>query len=188
MTPSDVIKYAEKHGAKMIDCKFSDFPGVWQHITYPIWRLSEEAFEDGFGFDGSSIRGWKAIDASDMLMMPDPSSAIMDPFLEVPTISLICDVVDPTTREPYGRDPRYIAKKAESYLKSTGIADTVYFGPEAEFFVFDSVRFDSQSNASFYEVDSIEGRGTAASRSRAATWATSRGTRAATSRCRRSTP
>jgi glutamine synthetase len=158
MTPSEVIKYAEKHGAQMIDCKFSDFPGVWQHITYPIWRLTEEAFEDGFGFDGSSIRGWKAIDASDMLMLPDPASAVMDPFLQVPTLSLVCDVVDPTTREPYGRDPRYIAKKAENYLKSTGIADTVYFGPEAEFFVFDSVRFDAQPNAAFYEVDSIEGR------------------------------
>jgi glutamine synthetase len=158
MTPSEVIKYAEKHGAQMIDCKFSDFPGVWQHITYPIWRLNEEAFEDGFGFDGSSIRGWKAIDASDMLMLPDPASAVMDPFLDVPTLSLICDVVDPTTREPYGRDPRYIAKKAENYLKSTGIADTVYFGPEAEFFVFDSVRFDATPNAAFYEVDSVEGR------------------------------
>ena len=158
MTPSEVIKYAEKHGAKMIDCKFSDFPGVWQHITYPIWRLNEEAFEEGFGFDGSSIRGWKAIDASDMLMLPDPASAMMDPFLQVPTLSLVCDVVDPTTREPYGRDPRYIAKKAENYLKSTGIADTVFFGPEAEFFIFDSVRFDAQPNAAFYEVDSVEGR------------------------------
>jgi glutamine synthetase len=158
MTPSDVIKYAEKHGAKMIDCKFSDFPGVWQHITYPIHRLTEEVFEDGFGFDGSSIRGWKAIDSSDMLMIPDPSTAMMDPFLAVPTISLICDVVDPTTREPYGRDPRYIARKAEKYLRSTGIADTVFFGPEAEFFVFDSIRFDSSPNGAFYEVDSVEGR------------------------------
>jgi len=158
MTPSEVIKYAEKNGAKMIDCKFSDFPGVWQHITYPIHRLTDEAFEEGFGFDGSSIRGWKAIDSSDMLMLPDPSTAIMDPFLSVPTISLVCDVVDPTTREPYGRDPRYIAKKAEKYVKSTGIADTIYFGPEAEFFVFDSVRFDAQTNSAFYEVDSIEGR------------------------------
>jgi glutamine synthetase len=158
MTPSEVLKYAEKHGAKMIDCKFSDFPGVWQHITYPIHRLSEDMFEDGFGFDGSSIRGWKAIDASDMLMLPDPATAVIDPFLEVPTLSFICDVVDPTTREPYGRDPRYIARKAEKYLKSTGIADTVYFGPEAEFFIFDSVRFDAQTNGAFYELDSIEGR------------------------------
>jgi glutamine synthetase len=158
MTPSEVVKYAEKHGAKFIDCKFQDFPGVWQHITYPIWRLGEDAFEEGFGFDGSSIRGWASINASDMLMLPDPATAVMDPFLEVPTLSLICNVVDPITREPYSRDPRQIALKAEKYLKSTGLADTAYFGPEAEFFVFDSVRFDSQSNTSFYEVDSIEGR------------------------------
>jgi glutamine synthetase len=158
MTPSEVIKYAEKHGAKFIDCKFIDFPGVWQHITYPIWRLTEECFEEGFGFDGSSIRGWAAINSSDMLMLPDPNSAMMDPFLEVPTISMICNVVDPITREPYSRDPRQIALKAEKYLKSTGIADTAYFGPEAEFFVFDSIRYDSQTNAAFYEVDSIEGR------------------------------
>ena len=156
MTPSEVIKYAEKHGAQMIDCKFSDFPGVWQHITYPIWRLNEEAFEDGFGFDGSSIRGWKAIDASDMLMLPDPSTAMMDPFLQIPTLSLICDVVDPTTREPYGRDPRYIAKKAENYLKSTGIADTAYFGPEAEFFIFDSIQYSEEPNHSFFNIDSDE--------------------------------
>jgi glutamine synthetase len=158
MTPSEVIKYAEKHGAKMIDCKFIDSPGMWQHITYPIYRLTEEIFEEGFGFDGSSIRGWAAINNSDMLMLPDPASAVMDPFLEVPTISLTCNVVDPITREPYGRDPRNIAMKAEKYLKSTGIADTVYFGPEAEFFVFDGIRFDSQQHTAFYEIDSIEGR------------------------------
>jgi glutamine synthetase len=158
MTPSEVVKYAEKHGAKMIDCKFLDFPGIWQHITYPIWRLTEEAFEEGFGFDGSSIRGWAAINASDMLMLPDPTTAVMDPFLEIPTISLICNVVDPITREPYPRDPRNIAQKVEKYLKSTGIGDTIYFGPEAEFFIFDSIRFDSQPNAAFYELDSIEGR------------------------------
>jgi len=158
MTPSDVVKYAEKHGAKMIDCKFIDLPGIWQHITYPINRLNEEAFEEGFGFDGSSIRGFQAINASDMLMMPDPASAIMDPFLEVPTLSLICNVTDPITREPYSRDPRQLAIKAEKYLKSTGIADTCYFGPEAEFFIFDSVRFDSQAHTAFYEVDSAEGK------------------------------
>jgi glutamine synthetase len=158
MTPSEVLKYAEKNGAKMIDCKFTDFPGVWQHIGYPIWRLTEECFEEGFGFDGSSIRGWKAIDASDMLMIPDPTTAVMDPFIETPTLSLICNVVDPVTREPYGRDPRNIAMNAEKYLKSTGIADTAYFGPEAEFFIFDSVRFDAEVNRAFYEVDSVEGR------------------------------
>jgi glutamine synthetase len=158
MTPSEVIKYAEKNGAQMIDCKFVDLLGTWQHITYPIWRLNEEIFEEGFGFDGSSIRGFQAINASDMLMIPDPSTAVMDPFLQVPTISLICNVIDPMTREPYPRDPRHVAQKAETYLKSTGLADTVYFGPEAEFFIFDSVRFDSNVNAAFYELDSIEGR------------------------------
>jgi glutamine synthetase len=158
MTPSEVIKYAEKHGAKMIDCKFIDLIGTWQHITYPIWRLTEEVFEEGFGFDGSSIRGFKAINASDMLMIPDPATAVMDPFLQVPTISFICNVVDPITREAYNRDPRQIALRAEKYLKSTGLADTVYFGPEAEFFVFDSVRYDSQTNTAYYELDSIEGR------------------------------
>jgi glutamine synthetase len=157
MKPGDVLKYAEKHGAKMIDCKFVDFLGAWQHITYPVERL-ESGMEEGFGFDGSSIRGWKAINNSDMLMMPDPATAVMDPFLQIPTITMICDTVDPITREPYGRDPRSIARKAEAYLKSTGIADTAYFGPEAEFFIFDSVRFDAQSNQAFFHVDSAEGR------------------------------
>ncbi len=158
MTPSEVIKYAEKHGAKMLDCKFTDLFGVWQHITYPAHRLSEDAFEEGFGFDGSSIRGFQAINASDMLMIPDPSTAVIDPFLSTPTLTMICNIVDPITREPYSRDPRNIAMKAEKYLKSTGVADTVYFGPEAEFFVFDSVRFDADVNAAFYEIDSVEGR------------------------------
>jgi glutamine synthetase len=157
MKPGDVVKYAEKHSAKMIDCKFVDFLGTWQHITYPIDRL-ESGMDEGFGFDGSSIRGWAVINNSDMLMLPDPASAMMDPFLKVPTLSMICDVVDPITREAYGRDPRSIARKAEAYLRSTGIADTAYFGPEAEFFIFDDIRFDSSINRSFYEVDSAEGR------------------------------
>jgi glutamine synthetase len=157
MKPADVLKYAEEHGAKMIDCKFIDFPGSWQHITYPIERL-EEGFEDGYGFDGSSIRGWKAINNSDMLMMPDPNSAMMDPFLKVPTLSLTCDVVDPLTREGYNRCPRGLARRAEAYLKSTGIADTAYFGPEAEFFIFDSVRFHESENEMYHHVDSVEGR------------------------------
>jgi glutamine synthetase len=157
MKPADVLKFAEENGAKMIDCKFIDFPGSWQHITYPIERL-EEGLEDGFGFDGSSIRGWKAINNSDMLMLPDPSTREIDPFLHTPTLSLICDVVDPITRKPYERCPRGLARRAEAYLKSTGIADTAYFGPEAEFFIFDSIRFDSSHNHSFYEIDSEEGR------------------------------
>ncbi len=159
MTPSEVLKYAEKHGAKMVDLKFIDLPGIWQHTTVTIQQLTEEdSFEDGFGFDGSSIRGWKAINESDMLLLPDPTTAVMDPFTAQPTLSVICDIVDPITREPYSRDPRNIAKKAEKYLKSTGLADVCYFGPEAEFFVFDDIRYDSQPNQSFYFIDSVEGR------------------------------
>lgn len=157
MKPGDVLKLAKENGARMIDCKFIDFPGSWQHITYPVERL-EEGLEEGFGFDGSSIRGWKAINNSDMLMLPDPSTAMIDPFLRIPTLSLICDVVDPITRETYDRCPRGLAARGEAYLRSTGIADTAYFGPEAEFFIFDSIRYDSGYNHSFYEVDSSEGR------------------------------
>jgi glutamine synthetase len=157
MKPADVLKYASDHGATMVDCKFIDFPGSWQHVTFPIARL-EDGLEDGFGFDGSSIRGFQAINNSDMLIVPDPSTALMDPFLKRPTLSLICDVVDPITREPYHRCPRSLARRAVAYLKSTGIADTAYFGPEAEFFIFDSVRFDQGPNQMFHHVDSIEGR------------------------------
>ena len=157
MKPGDVLKFAEKNGAVMIDCKFIDFPGHWQHITYPIGRL-ESGMEDGFGFDGSSIRGWQAINNSDMLMIPDPETAVMDPFLERPTLSMICDIVDPITREGYGRDPRGLARRAEAFLRSTGIADTAFYGPEAEFFIFDSVRYDASANQAFYKVDSAEGR------------------------------
>jgi glutamine synthetase len=158
MTPSDVIKFAEKNGAKFVDLKFIDLPGIWQHTTVSIQQLKEEAFEDGYGMDGSSIRGWQPINASDMLLLPDPTTAKMDPFTQYPTLSLICNVYDPVTREPYTRDPRNIIRKAESYLKSTGLADTCYFGPEAEFFVFDDIRYDAQVNQSFYFIDSIEGR------------------------------
>src|SRR5947209_366331 len=158
MTPSDVLKYAEKNGAKLVDLKFIDLPGIWQHTTVTISQLQEQSFEDGFGLDGSSIRGWQPINASDMLIIPDASTAKMDPFLTTPTLSLVCNIVDPITREPYSRDPRNIIQKAAKYLKSTGIADVCYFGPEAEFFVFDDVRFDSTQNQSFYFVDSVEGR------------------------------
>jgi glutamine synthetase len=135
-----------------------DFPGLWQHLSVPIGELSEELFTDGHGFDGSSIRGWQAINASDMLIIPDPDSARIDPFLKDPTLVMICDVVDPVTRENYSRDPRNIAKKAEAFLKASGIADVAYFGPEAEFFVFDDIRFDSTENACYYFVDSAEGQ------------------------------
>ncbi|GAB5548815.1 MAG: type I glutamate--ammonia ligase [Sandaracinaceae bacterium] len=156
-TASEVIEYAKQQGAKMLDLRFIDLPGVWQHTTVPINRLDESAFEDGFGFDGSSIRGYAPINASDMLVMPDPGSAQMDPFTAMPTLAVICNIHDPITGEPYARDPRYIARKAEQYLKQTGLGDTAYFGPEAEFFVFDDVRFDVANNGSFHEVDSGEG-------------------------------
>lgn len=153
----EVIKFAEKNGAKMVDLKFCDLPGMWQHFSVPVSQLREEIFTDGLGFDGSSIRGWQAINESDMLVIPDPESARMDPFCEIPTMSLICDIVDPITRQPYARDPRYIAKKAEKFLKSTGIADTAFVGPELEFFVFDDIRYDQTTNAGYYFVDSAEG-------------------------------
>ena len=157
MKPADVVKYAQDNGAKMLDCKFIDLPGSWQHITFPIERLAD-GMDEGFGFDGSSIRGWKAINNSDMVMMPDPASAMMDPFMKVPTLSMTCDIVEPITLEPYNRCPRSLAKRAEAYVKSTGIADTCYFGPEAEFYIFDDVRFSEGPNKASYEVDSSEGR------------------------------
>ena len=135
MEPKDVIEFGKKHSAKMVDLKFMDFPGLWQHFFVPFHELKEESFEEGFGFDGSSIRGWQPIHASDMLVVPDPNTAKMDPFMKEPTLSLVCNIVDPITKEKYSRDPRWIAQKAEIYLKSTGIADTAYFGPEAEFFI-----------------------------------------------------
>ena len=157
MKPKDVLEFAKKNGAVMVDLKFIDLPGIWQHTSVPVGRLEESSFEDGFGFDGSSIRGWQPINASDMLMIPDATTAQMDPFMEHPTLSLTCSIVDPITRQPYSRDPRFIAKKAEAYLKQTGIGDIAYFGPEAEFFVFDSVRYDHKGHSSFAEVDSEEG-------------------------------
>ena len=158
MTPKDVVKFSGENNAKMVDLKFLDFIGIWQHFTIPVSELKEEIFEEGLGFDGSSIRGWQPIHASDMLVVPDPSTAVMDPFMEEATLSLICDIIDPITRETYSRDPRSIAKKAELYLKSTGIADTAYFGPEPEFFIFDDIRFDQHGNHGYYYIDSIEGR------------------------------
>jgi glutamine synthetase len=158
MTPTEVIAFAKNKGARILDLRFMDFPGLWQHLSVPIGELTEGLFTDGHGFDGSSIRGWQAINASDMLIIPDPDSARIDPFLKDPTLVMICDVVDPVTRENYSRDPRNIAKKAEAFLKASGIADVAYFGPEAEFFVFDDIRFDSTENACYYFVDSDEGQ------------------------------
>ncbi len=157
MTPREVVAFATENNVQMVDYKFLDFVGIWQHFSTPVSEFGEEIFEEGLGFDGSSIRGWQPIHNSDMLIMPDATTAKIDPFVKVPTLSLICDIIDPITREGYTRDPRFIAKKAEAYLKSTGIADTAYFGPEPEFFIFDDVRFASSANESFYCVDSVEG-------------------------------
>jgi len=158
MTVKEVLEFARKNEAVMVDLKFMDYPGLWQHCTYPLSELNEGSFEDGFGFDGSSIRGWQPIHASDMLIIPDPSTAMMDPFTQYPTLSMICNIVDPITKEKYSRDPRHIAQKAEAYMQSSGIADTAYFGPEAEFFILDDVRFDQNQQAGYYYVDSVEGR------------------------------
>ena len=157
MTPKEVLDMAKENGIKVVDLRFMDFPGLWQHFTVPISELEESSFEDGFGFDGSSIRGWQPIHASDMLVVPDATTAKMDPFYEAPTLVLICNIVDPVTREPYTRDPRNIAQKADAYLRSSGIGDVAYFGPEAEFFIFDDIRFESTRFSAFYEIDSIEG-------------------------------
>ncbi|MCH7548240.1 MAG: type I glutamate--ammonia ligase [Candidatus Krumholzibacteriota bacterium] len=156
-TPAETIRYAKDSGAVILDLKFLDFPGTWQHFSVPIKALTVECFEDGFGFDGSSIRGWKSINESDMLVIPDPSTAFMDPFTREPTLSLVGNIFDPITRERYTRDPRAIAIKAENYLRSTGLADQVYFGPEAEFFIFEDVRFEQRENSGYYFVDSQEG-------------------------------
>ncbi len=153
-----VLEFVKNNGVKFIDFKFMDFPGQWQHFTVPSTQFDEDSFEDGYGFDGSSIRGWKAINESDMLIIPDPDTMFVDQFIIEPTVSLICDVYEPATKEKYSRCPRNIAQKAEAYLKSTGIADTSFFGPEAEFFVFDDVRFETTPNSTFYFVDSVEGR------------------------------
>lgn len=156
-TARSVLDLATAQGAQMIDFKFVDLVGTWQHFTIPASTFEEEMFRDGLGFDGSSIRGWKTINESDMIAVPDPGSAMMDPFTDVPTLSLICSIEDPITREDYSRDPRGVAQRAEAYLNATGIADTAFFGPEAEFFVFDDVRFDNGTNYSFHHLDSREG-------------------------------
>jgi glutamine synthetase len=158
MTPKDVLKFIEEKKISYVDLKFLDFVGTWQHFTVPVHELKEEVFEEGLGFDGSSIRGWQPIHASDMLVIPDASTAVIDPFIEEPTLSIICNIQDPITKEYYTRDPRNIARKAENYLKSTGIGDVAYFGPELEFFIFDDIRYDQTVNAGFYYIDSVEGQ------------------------------
>jgi glutamine synthetase len=141
------LKYASDQGAKFVSVRFTDLPGSWQHLTFPISELGEEQFEDGFGFDASSIRGWAAIHESDMLLVPDATRFWMDPFSEQPTLCLIGSAIDPITKEGYAFDPRSVAQRAESYLKFTGLADTAFFGPEAEFFVFDSVKFHNEQHS-----------------------------------------
>jgi len=158
MTPKDAIKLGKENKAVCVDLKFLDFLGTWQHFAVPVSELDESLFDEGLGFDGSSIRGWQAINASDMLVVPDPATAVMDPFTKDPTLSLICNVVDPITKEDYSRDPRNIARKAEAYLKSTGIGDVAYFGPEPEFFILDDIRYGQDQRSGFYYVDSREGQ------------------------------
>jgi glutamine synthetase len=158
MSPKDVLKFSKEKKAVCADLKFLDFLGIWQHFTVPMSEVSESLFEEGSGFDGSSIRGWQPIHASDMLVMPDPATAVMDPFTEHATLSLICNIVDPITKEDYSRDPRNIARKAEAYLKSTGIGDVSYFGPEPEFFILEDVRYGQNQHEGYYFIDSTEGQ------------------------------
>jgi glutamine synthetase len=162
VTPQDVFRIIEENDIQIVDLKFNDLPGLWQHFSIPVSELTQNPdaphgiWTEGLGFDGSSIRGFQKIQESDMILVPDPNSAVVDPVCQIPTVSLICDIYDPLTRQPYSRDPRYIAHKAEAYVKTTGIADQIFFGPEAEFFIFDDVRFDSSEHQSYYYIDSDE--------------------------------
>jgi glutamine synthetase len=158
MSPKEVLAYAKENNAQQFDLRFTDLPGLWQHISYPISQLSVDSFEEGFGIDGSSIRGWAAINESDMLLIPDGATAFMDPFSEIPTLVMTGGIIDPITRQHYERDPRWIAQKAEMYLKNSGLADTAYFGAEAEFFIFDNIRFDQNQHSGYYFIDAEEGR------------------------------
>ncbi len=157
MDVNECLEFAKKNRAEFVDLRFCDVPGLWQHFSIPASEFSEGLFEDGIGYDGSSIRGFKAIQESDMLLVPDPQSAFLDPFTDLPTLTLVCNVRDPITGLPYERDPRHVARKAETHLEATGVADVSYWGPEIEFYIFDSVRFDQSYNQGFYQVDSVEG-------------------------------
>jgi len=156
-TPDDVRKLAKDAGVKIVDLRFIDLPGMWQHFSLPVEDLDDDLFSDGIGFDGSSIRGFQQIQESDMLLIADADTAQVDPVLQIPTLDIICNVQDPISRKPYSRDPRYVTQKAEAYLKSTGIADISYWGPEAEFYMFDSVRYDQNAQSGYYFIDSREG-------------------------------
>ena len=157
MKPKELLAFAKENKVEIVDLKFVDMPGLWQHFSITTSELHEDLFSQGIGFDGSSIRGFQTINESDMLLFPDPNTAMLDPFSALPTLSLICDIRDPLTGEEYTRDPRYVARKAEKYLQSTGIADTSYWGPEIEFYIFDNIRFDQSYNYGFYFIDSEEG-------------------------------
>jgi glutamine synthetase len=157
MTPKDFFDFAKKHDAKMVDLKFVDLLGTWQHCSYPIDTWDEGTFEEGLGFDGSSIRGWQTINVSDMLAMPDPATVQMDPFFERPTVSILANIVDPISKEEYTRDPRHVVRKGIEYMKSTGLADTCFIGPEPEFFIFDEVRYEQNEHTGYYQIDSVEG-------------------------------
>ena len=157
MTSTEVIEYAKANDIQMVDLRFTDMPGTLQHVTLPIAFLDEDLFAEGTGFDGSSIRGFQSIEESDMLLVPDPNTAVIDPILEIPTLSMLCNVRDPMTGESYSRDPRFIAQKAEEHLKSSGLADLSYWGPELEFFIFDTARFDQNAHSGYYFMDSDEG-------------------------------
>src|ERR671924_1360215 len=156
-SPRDALKLVADSGAEVVDLRFCDLPGLMQHFSIPASELTEEGFEDGYGFDGSSIRGFQEIQESDMLLVPDPTAAYIDPFLKVPTLAIHCFVRDPVTGEMYSRDPRGIARKAERYLSQTGIANTSYWGPECEFYIFDSIRFDQNQHSGYYFIDAVEG-------------------------------
>ena len=158
MSPKEVLALCRERDVKAVDLRFMDFPGIWQHFTIPVDKLTEDVFEEGLGFDGSSIRGWQAINESDMLVVPQPETAAMDPFTTLPTLSMVCNILDPITHEDYSRDPRNVARKAINYLKSTGIGDTCFMGPELEFFIFDDIRFDQNTQSSYFFIDSVEGQ------------------------------
>ena len=156
-TPEHVLEMIKEHSVEYVDLRFTDPRGKWQHTAQHVSTIDADVFTDGFMFDGSSIAGWKAINESDMILMPDASTAVMDPFAAKPSLILVCDIVEPSTGQPYARDPRSTAKKAEAYLKAAGLGDTAVFGPEAEFFIFDSVKFGTGPNYSMYQLDSMEG-------------------------------
>ena len=157
-TPQEILSWIKSENIQVVDLKFIDLPGTWQHLTLYHDQIDESSFTDGVAFDGSSIRGWKAINESDMAMVPDPTTAWIDPFMKEPTLSMICSINEPRTGQSYDRCPRSLAKRALDYLVSSGIGDTAYFGPEAEFFIFDDVRFDQNEHEAYYHVDSVEGR------------------------------